>query len=57
VARGKIEFREVGFAYTADRSVLQNVTFQVSPGEVIALVGRSGSGKSTLVNLFTAILS
>lgn len=50
-ARGKIEFAKVEFAYTADKSVLQDINFTIHPGEVVALVGRSGSGKSTLVNL------
>ncbi len=50
-ARGKIEFKQVNFAYENDKSVLQNINFSVQPGETIALVGRSGSGKSTLVNL------
>lgn len=50
-ARGALEYHGVSFAYQADKTVLQNISFQVQPGQTIALVGRSGSGKSTLVNL------
>lgn len=48
---GKVEYRQVSFAYTADKPVLQGLNLQVSPGEMIALVGPSGAGKTTLVNL------
>lgn len=50
-AKGKIEFRGVGFTYDGVKKVLQDISFTVQPGKVVALVGRSGSGKSTLVNL------
>lgn len=45
-----IEFRKVRFSYGND-DVLKDISFTVTRGEVIALVGSSGSGKSTLVNL------
>jgi ABC-type multidrug transport system fused ATPase/permease subunit len=49
--KGKIEFRDVSFAYDNVSDVLQNVSFHVEPGKALALVGRTGAGKSTLVNL------
>ncbi len=48
--RGEVTFREVGFHY-GTRSILQEVNFNIAPGEMIGLVGPSGAGKSTLMNL------
>lgn len=48
---GSICFNNVYFAYAADSIALQNVSFNVNPGQHIALVGPSGGGKSTLVSL------
>jgi len=49
IRRG-IEFRDVSFAY-GDEVVLQDISFRVRAGEVVALVGSSGGGKTTLANL------
>ena len=50
--RGQIDFQDVSFRYQPDgEDVLKNISFSVSPGQTIALVGLSGSGKSTIVNL------
>lgn len=50
-ARGALEFRGVGFRFTAADSVLHEVSFDVTPGEKIAIVGPTGAGKSALVHL------
>lgn len=48
---GSVEFRDVTFGYSPNRSVLKNVSFRVNPGETVALVGPSGSGKSSAMAL------
>jgi ATP-binding cassette subfamily B protein len=48
---GKVEYRNVSFAYHADKPVLQNLNLLALPGEAIALVGTSGAGKTTIANL------
>jgi ATP-binding cassette subfamily B multidrug efflux pump len=50
-ALGRIEFRNVWFAYQGEDWVLKDVSFTVEPGESVALVGHTGSGKTTITSL------
>ncbi len=51
MTRGRIEFRDVVFAYRPAETVLQGVSFAAEPGQTTALVGPSGGGKTTIMNL------
>lgn len=50
---GRVEFRNVGFAYDEGRPVLKEINFTVQPGQSVALVGHTGSGKSSIVSLLS----
>ncbi|HYR83040.1 MAG TPA: ABC transporter ATP-binding protein [Terriglobia bacterium] len=52
-ALGEIEFRNVWFAYNDEDWVLKDVSFHVSPGESVAIVGHTGAGKTTTTSLLT----
>ena len=49
--RGHVRFENVSFAYFGRHKVLSDVSFDVQPGQMIALLGATGSGKSTIINL------
>lgn len=49
--QGKIEFKNVWFAYEENNWILKDISFTIDPGETIALVGKTGSGKTTITNL------
>lgn len=51
--RGSVSFENVTFSYEQDKTVLENVSFDIKPGESIALVGPTGAGKSTIVSLIS----
>jgi ATP-binding cassette subfamily B multidrug efflux pump len=48
---GHVEFDEVWFAYDVENWVLRGVSFDIQPGEAVAVVGATGAGKSTMMNL------
>ena len=50
---GRVRFEDVGFAYEDGVPVLKDVSFDITPGETIALVGPTGAGKTTIVNLIS----
>lgn len=48
---GRVEFKNVSFAYNDEVPVLKNVSFTIEPGQTVGILGPTGSGKSTIANL------
>jgi len=51
VSTGEVKFDNVGFGYEDKKQVINNISFNIKPGQKVALVGESGEGKTTLTNL------
>jgi len=49
--RGEVEFRDVCFHYQEGEPTLEHVSFKVSPGQTVAIVGQTGAGKTSLIKL------
>ncbi len=49
--QGKIEFRNVNFAFERAKKTLSDINFVIEPGDIVGIVGTTGAGKSTIINL------
>lgn len=52
---GKVEFDKVWFAYNDEEYVLKNISFEINPGETLAIVGHTGSGKTSIISLLNRL--
>ncbi|WP_203265076.1 ABC transporter ATP-binding protein [Streptococcus uberis] len=48
---GQVSFKNVNFSYRANQELIKDFNLEVSPGEMVAIVGPTGAGKTTLINL------
>ncbi len=49
--QGKIEFKNVNFAFERAKKTLSDINFTIEPGDIVGIVGTTGAGKSTIINL------
>ncbi len=49
--KGQVEFEDVHFSYKEGEEVIKGISFEVDPGQTVAIVGATGAGKSTIINL------
>lgn len=54
--KGDIVFDRVSFSYGEESQTIKNISFHVSPGETVALVGATGAGKTTIINLLAPFM-
>ncbi|MEO6638646.1 MAG: ABC transporter transmembrane domain-containing protein, partial [Ginsengibacter sp.] len=52
---GNVEFKDVWFAYNEEEYVLKNISFEIKPGETLAIVGHTGSGKTSIISLLNRL--
>jgi len=55
--KGRIEFRDVSFSYVKGVPVLRDISFEIKPGEMVAIVGATGAGKTTIAGLIERFYS
>lgn len=53
--KGQIEFKKVWFAYNDEQFVLKDISFNIQPGETLAIVGHTGSGKTSIISLLNRL--
>ena len=51
--RGEVEFRNVSFGYSPEKTILKGISLKIPAGKKVAIVGPTGSGKTTIINLLT----
>lgn len=49
--KGSVDFDNIKFGYSEDKTILKNVNVSVKPGQTVAIVGPTGAGKTTIINL------
>jgi ATP-binding cassette subfamily B multidrug efflux pump len=51
--KGKVEFKDVWFAYKETDYVIKGISFTINQGETVAIIGATGAGKSSVINLLS----